>query len=203
MSRKPSVPDIDIMQAAQNHSNMLTAAKAVGLNMTSFVYRAKRLGVYNPNQQDPTNRVTPPSDVNRYVLQEILDGKHPHYGTNDLKKRLIKAGIKTECCEICGLVDSGLVFHLDHLDGDSTNHTLHNLRILCPNCHSKTPTFAGKNKKTRGQVTPDTVMLDLILDGLDNTRLLQHLQLTPNGANCRRVNKLRYIVEHITGRLTE
>jgi 5-methylcytosine-specific restriction endonuclease McrA len=41
--------------------------------------------------------------------------------------------------------------HVDHIDGDRTNNTYDNLRILCPNCHSQTPTFASKNVSTAGK----------------------------------------------------
>lgn len=35
---------------------------------------------------------------------------------------------------------------LEHIDGDSTNNNLSNLKLLCPNCHSLTPTYKGANK---------------------------------------------------------
>ncbi|NDB82938.1 MAG: HNH endonuclease, partial [Alphaproteobacteria bacterium] len=35
---------------------------------------------------------------------------------------------------------------LDHIDGDPYNHQLENLRFLCPNCHSQTETFSGRNR---------------------------------------------------------
>ena len=35
---------------------------------------------------------------------------------------------------------------LDHIDGDSQNNALINLRVVCPNCHALTPTYKGKNK---------------------------------------------------------
>jgi predicted amidophosphoribosyltransferase len=38
--------------------------------------------------------------------------------------------------------------HLDHINGDPSDNRIENLRILCPNCHSQTPTYSGKNKKT-------------------------------------------------------
>lgn len=38
---------------------------------------------------------------------------------------------------------------LDHINGINTDNRLENLRLLCPNCHSLTPTFCGKNKKKR------------------------------------------------------
>lgn len=38
--------------------------------------------------------------------------------------------------------------HLDHQDGDFSNNTLQNLRLICPNCHTQTPTFSmGTRKK--------------------------------------------------------
>jgi len=35
---------------------------------------------------------------------------------------------------------------LDHIDGNSKNNSLNNFRLLCPNCHSLTPTYKNKNK---------------------------------------------------------
>jgi DNA-directed RNA polymerase subunit RPC12/RpoP len=35
---------------------------------------------------------------------------------------------------------------LEHKDGNSDNHNLNNLELLCPNCHSLTPTFGALNK---------------------------------------------------------
>ena len=33
---------------------------------------------------------------------------------------------------------------LEHIDGHSENNSLDNLKLLCPNCHSLTPTY-GRN----------------------------------------------------------
>lgn len=35
---------------------------------------------------------------------------------------------------------------LEHIDGNSDNNKLKNCKILCPNCHSLTPTFGALNK---------------------------------------------------------
>jgi len=44
---------------------------------------------------------------------------------------------------------TGLVpIQLDHIDGDSDNNNLKNLRLLCPNCHSLTPTFGRLNENS-------------------------------------------------------
>lgn len=36
--------------------------------------------------------------------------------------------------------------HIDHIDGNAKNNTRENLIVLCPNCHSLTPTFGGLNR---------------------------------------------------------
>lgn len=38
--------------------------------------------------------------------------------------------------------------HLDHINGISGDHRLENLRFLCPNCHSQTKNYTGRNKIT-------------------------------------------------------
>jgi Zn finger protein HypA/HybF involved in hydrogenase expression len=42
---------------------------------------------------------------------------------------------------------TGLVpIQLEHKDGNSENHDLKNLELLCPNCHSLTSTYGALNK---------------------------------------------------------
>lgn len=83
-------------------------------------------------------------------LNEILNGEHPYYQTYKLRNRLIKEGIKTNKCECCGITKWNgieIVCQLDHINGDNSDHMLENLRLICPNCHSQTETYCGKNKK--------------------------------------------------------
>ncbi|MGH7660947.1 MAG: HNH endonuclease [Vulcanimicrobiaceae bacterium] len=41
------------------------------------------------------------------------------------------------------------MLHIDHLNGANNDHRLENLRLLCPNCHSQTSTYCGRNKRRR------------------------------------------------------
>lgn len=52
-------------------------------------------------------------------------------------------------CEICGIENwnsKHLVLECDHIDGNPLNNQIDNLRLICPNCHSQTPSFKAKNK---------------------------------------------------------
>lgn len=67
-----------------------------------------------------------------------------------VKNRLIKAGIfelKCSCCGRRNWLGKPIPLHIDHINGDKDDWRLQNIRLLCPNCHNQTPTFAGKNKK--------------------------------------------------------
>ena len=70
-------------------------------------------------------------------------------GTATLKERLIREGHLPSQCERGGIdrwLDEALVLHLDHANGNREDNRLVNLRVLCPNCHSQTPTYCGRNR---------------------------------------------------------
>ena len=54
-------------------------------------------------------------------------------------------------CEQCGwnkinITTGKIPLQVHHKDGNSYNSTSDNLEVLCPNCHSLTPTYGGSNK---------------------------------------------------------
>ena len=137
------VSDEQIKEAYEKYETLHMASAELGMTIVSLWRRAKKIGLAwkNKNYRSVTTKKLP--------TNEILEGKHPYYQTLKLKKRLIKEGIKENRCEICNLTEwnnKSISMQLDHIDGNSHNHKLDNLRMTCPNCHSQTETYCGKNK---------------------------------------------------------
>jgi hypothetical protein len=85
-------------------------------------------------------------------IEDLLVKGRLQTSRSHLKARLIAAGLKENRCEQCGIDEwrgRPLSLQLHHKDGDGTNNTLENLEILCPNCHSLTDTWGGRNGHRR------------------------------------------------------
>jgi predicted nucleic acid-binding Zn ribbon protein len=98
------------------------------------------------------NKFCSPKCSGEYFQQENfkkIENGDTSFSATMYKKYLIeKFGNK---CMKCGWNETnpvtGLVpIQLEHKDGNSENHNLNNLELLCPNHHSLTPTFGGLNR---------------------------------------------------------
>lgn len=76
-------------------------------------------------------------------------------------KRKLKTILKYVCV-ICGNngshMGTTLTLQIDHIDGNNQNNEIDNLRWLCPNCHTQTPTYGSKrlkqNKTKKSELNP-------------------------------------------------
>lgn len=89
-------------------------------------------------------------EARKIPLEEILIKNSTYSNTSRLKNRLVAEGMleyKRQLCNNQGEWNGQeLILQLDHINGDNSDNRLNNLRLLCPNCHSQTDTYAGKNK---------------------------------------------------------
>lgn len=88
------------------------------------------------------------------TYKEYLNNQE-NYCNKLVSLRFVKPHILKEQnhkCAICDISNEwngqGLIFVLDHIDGDAKNNLRDNLRLICPNCDSQLDTFKSKNKNS-------------------------------------------------------
>lgn len=100
----------------------------------------------------------PPKQIKMQLASVLVENSS--YNRCHLKKRLIDEGILAEVCDTCGLQarwnGRKLVLHLDHINGINNDNRMSNLRLLCPNCHSQTDTYGGRNLVPRERIELST-----------------------------------------------
>lgn len=85
--------------------------------------------------------------IRSLIFEKIENGDTTQYEKSYRNYLIDKYGAK---CMKCGWdeihpVTGNVPIELDHIDGDHKNNSLDNLRLLCPNCHSLTPTYKALN----------------------------------------------------------
>lgn len=87
---------------------------------------------------------------------------HKNFIWEETKKVILETGRATKSsarrlleeqqgrkCQMCGLSEwlgHPLLLILDHMNGDPEDWSIANLRLICSNCDTLTPTYKGRNK---------------------------------------------------------
>ena len=123
----------------------------------------------------------------------VMFTEKSYYSNEIIKQRIVKDNLLNYCCSKCG-IDSWqgetIVLDLDHINGDNTDNRLGNLRYLCPNCHSQTDTYKGRNKNTGKQKISDSELLNTYEKCSNIRQALIEVGLAPKGGNYERLKRL-------------
>jgi Zn finger protein HypA/HybF involved in hydrogenase expression len=145
-----------LIEAIGKSNSFIQLLNILGLAISGSNYRAIKRAIkkYNISTSHWIDRRTiggtHKGHAARKPLNEVLV-ENSTYSSNALKKRLIKEKLIDYKCAICHMDDKWLgkklTLQLDHINGINNDNRLENLRFLCPNCHSQTPTYAGHRFK--------------------------------------------------------
>ena len=148
LGRPPKRPllESEIRLAISKTVSNQAAARYLGVSYFLYKKYADLYGVYELGRWPSHGSTHKPK--RRYFLnvtqeavpiEEILDGFHPTYNRQTLKKRLFLGGYLPEKCDVCGFEerrvgDYKVPVVIDYLDGDRSNYKRENMRALCFNC---------------------------------------------------------------------
>ena len=86
--------------------------------------------------------------IKKLRLERYLNTPFDKLGSENRRRRVFEE--QAHKCNRCGIdswLGEKLSLELEHKDGNNKNNARNNLEALCPNCHSLTPTWRGRNKK--------------------------------------------------------
>lgn len=134
--------DLNLLrEAVESSLTYKEVAQKTGMSRSNASKQIKRFNLDISHFKGTGKR---PAPIERYLKDES------GVQSNNLKKRLVDEGYLKYVCNWCGISKWRgvyLTLELDHINGNCWDNTLKNLRLLCPNCHTQTPTNKGKNKK--------------------------------------------------------
>ena len=79
--------------------------------------------------------------------EKWLAGEKKEFDRSRLRVWLTEdRGYKCSCCGISDWNGKSITLQVDHIDGNAGNNLPDNLQLICPNCHSQSKTFAGRNR---------------------------------------------------------
>lgn len=125
--------------------------------------------------------------------KQILESDYKDLSFESLRFRILYE--QENKCNKCGLdewLGQDLVLELEHKDGNNKNNNRDNLEMICPNCHSLTETWRGRNKKERRHRVPDKQLLEsLLVNDWNMRQALIDVGLSAKGGNYNRCHKLK------------
>lgn len=148
-------PDELLIGTARESRSMADFVRRLGTNVSGNMYRhirsrVQRLGIDTSHWTVGNSGLHHIGGSKRKSSAEILrvysaEETLPNTGT--ARRALVETGVPFICAE-CGSppVWKGkpLVLQIDHVDGNRRDWRRRNLRFMCPNCHSQTPTHGSR-----------------------------------------------------------
>lgn len=133
------------------------------------------------------------NEIQLQYNKDILNSDYATLSFERLKKRIVlEQNGKCDRCNLDKWLGEDITLELEHIDGNHHNNKRDNLKALCPNCHSLTPTWRGRNKSNnKNKIDDETLLSTLIFYNFNMRQTLISLNLAPKGGNYKRCHRLK------------
>lgn len=134
-------------------------------------------------------------------VEKLMSADYSSLSFERLKMRIVlEQNEKCNKCDLSEWFGEKLPLELEHIDGNHHNNTRNNLEALCPNCHSLTPTWRGRNKKNcnRGKVSDEKLFEMLLKNNFNMRQSLLSVGLAAKGGNYKRCHQLKREFEELS-----
>jgi hypothetical protein len=131
--------------------------------------------------------------IKETALQKYLAKSFDELGMENKRRRVFEE--QKYCCNKCGISNwftKPISLELEHKDGNNLNNDRENLEGLCPNCHSITDTWRGRNKPSKNGIheISDEALLQCLKESKNIRQGLLKAGIAAKGKNYSRAKRL-------------
>jgi len=166
------ISDEDFVDIIKNSITYSESMRKCGINNVGNTRTIKKrieelnldISHFSRNYDGSSNRT--------YTNEKVFIENSLYNDRAGIKKRLMRDFGWDYKCNSCGISEwknrekeiVKISLELEHINGINNDHRIENLEFLCPNCHSTTSTFRGKNKYN----DPKSIIKSILNDIIDN-----------------------------------
>lgn len=146
-----------------------------------------------PSKQKPYDRFAAGEKTRQTRLLKYQNTPFNELGLENKRRRVFEE--QNYCCNKCSLdkwQGVKLTLELEHKDGNNQNNSRDNLEGLCPNCHSITDTWRGRNKPSKNGINEitDKFLLQCLTESKNIRQGLLKAGIAAKGKNYERAKRL-------------
>jgi hypothetical protein len=157
------------------HYNSCPASKKKNSDAIKLAIKENRVSPYSERYKNYPDESKKRMNWNKGKFTNTV---FEYAGGGNHRGALIKErGHKCEMCNNTKWNGRPITLELEHIDGNKLNNVIDNLKLLCPNCHSQTPTWRRRKVSGKSKKHTDTQIIEAIKTSHSMTSTLEKLNL--------------------------